>query len=200
MESAKGFKPNWTVHPGRHVANFLEDNGVSKQALARRMGVAMKEVEDILEGGEINRDIARALEKGTSVPASFWLRAETHYKRDLTRLAPKTVGPMRITDKFLRLRGRAATSFKKDYIERLADMEDFEQAQLLKDACDYVIFAEVYDEAIHICVGVDTGKGTYVALGPKLVEFHMKKEISRRRRASMSFWGLPLVPSEQHDN
>ena len=197
MESAKGFKPNWTVHPGRHLATFLENNGVSKQALARRMGVAVKEVDDILEGGEINKDTASALEKGTSLSASFWRRAEAHYKRDLARLAPKAVGPMRITDKFLQLRGRAATSFKNDYVKRLAEIEDFENAQILNDAYDYVIFAEMYDEAIHVCVGVDMGKGTYVALGPNLVGFNMKQEISRRRRAAMPLWDLPLAPTEQ---
>ena len=39
MDREEKVERNWTVHPGRHLANFLEDHRLSKRKLAEQMQV-----------------------------------------------------------------------------------------------------------------------------------------------------------------
>lgn len=152
-----------------------------------------EEVDDILEGGEIDQRLASLLEKGTGMPSDFWLRAESNYANDLDRLAPQSAGHLNNINDFVRLRGNASAAFKEVHVQLMASEEYFEYAQLLKDADDYILLAELMDETVNFHLDINSKKGTYVAFGPKLAKFLIQKAMQSEAVDASSFSGRPLV-------
>lgn len=81
--------PNFTVAPGAFIDEWLEDNNVTQQVLAQRMGVSAKHVSKLLDDdpAPITAPVAQSLARVTGTPAKFWLQAESLYRSDLVRLA-----------------------------------------------------------------------------------------------------------------
>ncbi|WP_081689844.1 HigA family addiction module antitoxin [Leifsonia xyli] len=79
---------NYAVAPGEFIQEWLEEGGVSQQALADRMGCSRKQVNEIINGrAPITNDSAIRLERVVGIPADSWLRYEAAYRSDLARIA-----------------------------------------------------------------------------------------------------------------
>lgn len=80
-------KTNYAVAPGMYLQEWLDDEQITQQALADRLGISRKTVNGILKGTQpISQDTAIKLERVTSIPRDSWIRFEAKYREDLARL------------------------------------------------------------------------------------------------------------------
>lgn len=78
---------NYAVVPGMYLQEWLDDEQMTQQALADRLGISRKTVNGILKGTQpISQDTAIKLERVTSIPRDSWIRLEAKYREDLARL------------------------------------------------------------------------------------------------------------------
>ena len=86
MASEHSFGPTYAVPPGETIGDLLEEHGMTQTELAKRLGVTLKHVNQVVNGGaSISAELALGLEKVFRVPASFWLSRESLYQADLAR-------------------------------------------------------------------------------------------------------------------
>lgn len=86
MPKDGAFSPTYVVPPGATIADLLEEHGMTQTELARRLGVSVKHVNQVVNGGaSISADLALGLEKVFQAPAGFWLSREALYQGDLAR-------------------------------------------------------------------------------------------------------------------
>jgi addiction module HigA family antidote len=79
---------NYAVAPGEYLEEWIEDNGLSQQAVADQLGCSRKQVNEIVNGrAPITPETALRLERVAGIPASAWLRYEVTYRADLARIA-----------------------------------------------------------------------------------------------------------------
>lgn len=80
----RGWEPNWTIRPGSYLQEWLDQNDVSVNQFVQRSGLSYHSVNGVLDGSRrINKTVATGLTQVTGIAESFWLRAETKYRRDL---------------------------------------------------------------------------------------------------------------------
>ncbi len=83
-------EPEYRIHPGEFLkCEFLDEYGISPDALAKHIGVPSHVIEHLCAGhGAINADLALRLERALKMPAQFWLDAQHAYddNRELERL------------------------------------------------------------------------------------------------------------------
>lgn len=78
---------NYAVAPGMYLQEWLDDEQMTQQSLADRLGISRKTVNGILKGTQpISQDTAIKLERVTSIPRDSWIRFEAKYREDLARL------------------------------------------------------------------------------------------------------------------
>lgn len=78
---------NYAVAPGEFLAEWLDDNNMTQQAAADRLGVSRKHVNEIVNGrAPVVADTAIRLARLTSIPVDSWMRFEAMYRADLARL------------------------------------------------------------------------------------------------------------------
>jgi len=86
------FKPDYVSPPGDTLRERIAELSVTQAELAARAGLSTKHVNQIMQGlAPITPETAVALERVTSVPASFWNRREADYRSTLSRLHPPEV-------------------------------------------------------------------------------------------------------------
>jgi len=86
MATEHSFHPTYAVPPGETIADLLEEHEMTQTELAKRLGVTLKHVNQIVKGGaSISAELALGLEKVFRVPASFWLNRESLYQADVAR-------------------------------------------------------------------------------------------------------------------
>jgi HTH-type transcriptional regulator/antitoxin HigA len=74
------FQPDYAVPPGETIAELLEKGEITQTQLAKRLGVSLKHVNQIVNGGaSISAELALGLEKVSGVSAAFWLNRESLY-------------------------------------------------------------------------------------------------------------------------
>jgi len=79
---------NYAVAPGEYLEEWLNEEGMSQQALADLLGCSRKQVNEIINGrAPITNDTAIRLERVVGIPADSWLRYEAAYRADLARIA-----------------------------------------------------------------------------------------------------------------
>lgn len=79
---------NYAVAPGEYLEEWIEDNGLSQQDAAERLGYSRKHVNEIVNGrAPITADTAARLQRVVGIPADAWLRYEAAYRADLARIA-----------------------------------------------------------------------------------------------------------------
>ena len=84
------YSPDYVSPPGETLADVLEDRGMSQAELARRTGLAIKTVNEIIKGkAPITPGTALKLERVLGVPASFWNAREQRYREFLARQAER---------------------------------------------------------------------------------------------------------------
>ena len=86
MAPEHSFHPTYAVPPGETIADLLEEHEMTQTELAKRLGVTLKHVNQVVNGGaSISAELALGLEKVFRVPANFWLNRESLYQTDLAR-------------------------------------------------------------------------------------------------------------------
>ena len=87
------FQPVWASAPGETIADILEEQNISRDTFAARIGFNTTETKHLLDGRlKLTDEIAQRLEVALGVPATFWIKRESQYTEDATRLqrAPDT--------------------------------------------------------------------------------------------------------------
>jgi len=80
------FAPDYLIPPGQTLSELLEEHGMTQTDLARRLGVSLKHVNQIVNGtASISAELALGLEKVLGVSAAFWLNRESLYRADKAR-------------------------------------------------------------------------------------------------------------------
>jgi addiction module HigA family antidote len=88
MSKPHDFEPDWAVHPGELVEEFMEQDGISKQDFSEKTGWSMEFIEDLLSCNiTITVIIAEKLSKAIGMKTKFWLKAQEVYDSDIVRLS-----------------------------------------------------------------------------------------------------------------
>ena len=75
------YSPDYAIPPGETLRDTLEAIGMAQAELARRAGLSIKHVNQIVMGlAPITSETALALERVVGVPAAFWMRLEANYQ------------------------------------------------------------------------------------------------------------------------
>lgn len=88
----RGPYPDTATHPGEHLAEFLEEKGMTQAELARRMGRHQPLVNMIVKGKKaITAETALQLEGILGLSAETWMNLQTNYDLTMARIARKKV-------------------------------------------------------------------------------------------------------------
>jgi HTH-type transcriptional regulator/antitoxin HigA len=79
--AADGFDPDYQCAPGEVLADYLAQLGMSQAELARRTGLSVKHVNQIIQGqASITASTAVLLERATGMDARIWSQLEANYQ------------------------------------------------------------------------------------------------------------------------
>ena len=82
---------NEPVHPGGHLAEFLEELGISQYRLARAIGVPPIRINDIVHcRRSITADTALRIGKALGMTPEFWLNLQRMYDLKVARASIDT--------------------------------------------------------------------------------------------------------------
>ena len=82
---------NYAVAPGEFLAEWLDDNSMTQQHAADRLGTSRKNVNEIVNGrAPVTPETAVRLARLTGIPVGSWIRFEAMYRADLARLHDET--------------------------------------------------------------------------------------------------------------
>ena len=74
------------IHPGEHLAEFLEELGVTQYRLAKTIGVPQVRINDIVHCRRaITADTALRIGKALGTTPEFWLNLQRMYDLDTAR-------------------------------------------------------------------------------------------------------------------
>ena len=80
---AKKIKP---IHPGEHLAEFLDDFGISQYRLAKDIQVSARRINEIVHGKRsITADTALRLGCYFGTSAQFWMNLQGNYDLETSR-------------------------------------------------------------------------------------------------------------------
>lgn len=86
MVTNNAIHSNLAIPPGEYLEEVLDELGMTKDELARRMGRPATKLSQIFKGGKaITSDTALQLEMVTGVPAHIWTGLEAEYRLTLAR-------------------------------------------------------------------------------------------------------------------
>ena len=81
------------IHPGEHLAEILEELGVSQYRLAKTIGVPPIRINEIVRGRRaITADTALRVGRALGTTAEFWLNLQRMYDLDIARAVTDTSG------------------------------------------------------------------------------------------------------------
>ena len=79
------------IHPGEHLAEILEELGISRYRLAKAIGVPPIRINDIVHcRRSITADTALRIGKALGMTPEFWLNLQRMYDLDLARASVDT--------------------------------------------------------------------------------------------------------------
>ncbi len=79
------------IHPGEHLAEFLEELGISQYRLAKAIGTPPRRINEIVHGRRsITADTALRLGRAFEMTPEFWLNLQNLYDLDLARASIDT--------------------------------------------------------------------------------------------------------------
>ena len=74
------------IHPGEHLAEVLDELGISQYRLAKMIGVPQIRIGDIVHGRRsITPDSALRIGRALNVTPEFWLNLQQMYDLDIAR-------------------------------------------------------------------------------------------------------------------
>ncbi len=80
------YLPDYVSPPGETLQEIIDEIGMSQAELADRTGRPKKTINEIIQGkAAITPETALQLERVLSVPATFWINREQHYREYLAR-------------------------------------------------------------------------------------------------------------------
>lgn len=80
------FTPGYAAPPGDTLADTLEEHEMTQTELARRLGVSLKHINQIVNAAaSISVEMALGLEKVFGISAAFWLNRSSLYEADIVR-------------------------------------------------------------------------------------------------------------------
>ncbi len=86
MATEKELHSDLAVPPGEYLEEVTGELGMTKDELARRMGLRATELGAVFRGTTpLTSDAAMQLEKAVGVPANIWLGLEGEYRLALAR-------------------------------------------------------------------------------------------------------------------
>jgi HTH-type transcriptional regulator / antitoxin HigA len=77
------FEPDWTVPPGDHILDFLEDRDMQMHELAEEVGLEVWAV--VVAGAPITSELAEGLHRVFGVSAEFWTNLEQNHRAAVAR-------------------------------------------------------------------------------------------------------------------
>ncbi|MYD89278.1 MAG: HigA family addiction module antidote protein [Caldilineaceae bacterium SB0662_bin_9] len=79
------------IHPGEHLAEIMNELGITQYRLAKTMGVPPIRVHDIVHcRRSITADTALRLGQALAMTPDFWLNLQRMYDLDLARITTDT--------------------------------------------------------------------------------------------------------------
>lgn len=74
------------IHPGIHLAEILNELGISQHRLAKTIGVSPIRIDQIVRGRRaITADTALRIGKALNMTPNFWLNLQRMYDLDVAR-------------------------------------------------------------------------------------------------------------------
>ncbi|MEO5341697.1 MAG: HigA family addiction module antitoxin [Magnetococcus sp. MYC-9] len=74
------------LHPGEHLAEFLEEFHLSQYRLAKEIGVAPRRLNEIIHGTRsVSADTALRLGRFFGTTPEFWMNLQTRYALEVER-------------------------------------------------------------------------------------------------------------------
>ena len=74
------------IHPGEHLAEFLEELGITQYRLAKAIGVPQVRIHDIVRRRRsITADTALRFGRALTMTPEFWLNLQRMYDLDVAR-------------------------------------------------------------------------------------------------------------------
>jgi antitoxin HigA-1 len=74
-------------HPGKHLAEFMEEYELTQYALAKALGVPQLRISQIVRGQRgISADTALRLARYFKMTPEFWLNMQSHYELELAKV------------------------------------------------------------------------------------------------------------------
>ena len=74
------------IHPGEHLAEFLEELGISQYRLAKTIGVPPRRINEIVHGRRsVTADTALRIGQALGMTPEFWLNLQRMYDLDVAR-------------------------------------------------------------------------------------------------------------------
>ena len=74
------------IHPGEHLAEFLDELGVSQYRLAKTIGVPPRRINEIVHGRRaVTADTALRIGRALGMTPEFWLNLQRMHDLDLAR-------------------------------------------------------------------------------------------------------------------
>jgi plasmid maintenance system antidote protein VapI/Zn-dependent peptidase ImmA (M78 family) len=87
MRAEIDFAPMWAVPPGRTISDLMHPQGVASSRLASLVDMSERQLAGLLAGkNPLTAGVAARLEQALGTPASFWLRREEQYRKQLAEL------------------------------------------------------------------------------------------------------------------
>lgn len=80
-------QPDYTVSPGAFLRDWMDENGLTRQHLAERMGIEIDLLSSVLGDDPLAADVAEKLSAVTGYTTRWWLKVEAQYRADVTRIA-----------------------------------------------------------------------------------------------------------------
>ena len=76
------------IHPGEHLAEILDELGISQYRLAKSIGAPPRRINKIVRGNRsVTADTALRIGKALGMTPEYWLNLQRMYDLDLARTA-----------------------------------------------------------------------------------------------------------------
>ena len=85
------------IHPGEHLAEFLQEYELSQSSLSKRMGIPRMRVSQIVRGERsITADTAIRLGVVFGTTPQYWMNLQARHDLDVatTQIDPKSIEPL----------------------------------------------------------------------------------------------------------
>lgn len=87
MRTEVDFAPMWAVPPGRTISDLMHTKGITSSRLANLVDMSERQLVGLLAGqNPLTASVAARLQEAFGTPATFWLRREEQYRKQLAEL------------------------------------------------------------------------------------------------------------------